>query len=71
MDPSYEQCKTNGKWGYIQIVECGVDQGLCKDINRVYLGASTLVFAGATDPASFETLIYHEAMDLATDLMQT
>lgn len=29
------------------------------------------MFAGATDPANFEALVYNESMDLATDLMQT
>jgi hypothetical protein len=47
----------------------GVDVAFCRSCDCVYLGASTVVFNGITDPAILEALACRDALALADDLV--
>jgi hypothetical protein len=47
----------------------GVGGEICRDDQGIYLGASTVVFSGISDPTTFESLACREALALADDLV--
>ena len=46
----------------------GAVSAICRDEHGKYVGASSRVFAGFSDPASLEALVCSEALSLAEDL---
>jgi hypothetical protein len=46
----------------------GVAAAICRDHTGLYLGASTLVLPGVTDPSILESIACREALSFAADL---
>jgi ribonuclease HI len=66
--PPYSVPKINVDAAVSRTEGHGVAAAFCRDSNGAYLGASAVVFAGISDPATLEALAVREALALAEDL---